>query len=143
MDNNSKLPNILVTGTPGVGKTTLCSLLESSLHEDGLTGFKYILLAERIKENKLYKDWNDKFDVSEYDEDMVCDHLEDEMSQGGVILEFHSCNFFPERWFDIVVLLRCDNTRLFDRLTERGYDQEKITENIEWEIMEVTSEEVR
>lgn len=131
MDNNSKLPNILVTGTPGVGKTTLCSLLESSLHEDGLTGFKYILLAERIKENKLYKDWNDKFDVSEYDEDMVCDHLEDEMSQGGVILEFHSCNFFPERWFDIVVLLRCDNTRLFDRLTERGYDQEKITENIE------------
>ena len=27
--NPALLPNILVTGTPGVGKTSLCSLLES------------------------------------------------------------------------------------------------------------------
>ncbi|CAI2382825.1 unnamed protein product [Moneuplotes crassus] len=140
---DTKLPNILVTGTPGVGKTTLCSLLESSLHEEGKTGYKYIMLAERIREEKLYKDWNKEFDVSEYDEDMVCDNLEDEMSKGGVILEFHSCGFFPERWFQLIVLLRCDNTHLYDRLAERGYDQNKITENIECEIMEVTSEEVR
>ena len=34
------LPNILVTGTPGVGKTSLCSLLESQLPEDyNLPGF--------------------------------------------------------------------------------------------------------
>jgi nucleoside-triphosphatase THEP1 len=34
------LPNILVTGTPGVGKTSLCSLLEAQLPEDyDLTGF--------------------------------------------------------------------------------------------------------
>ena len=65
------------------------------------------------------------------------------MKTGGIILEFHTSAFFPERWFDLVVLLRCDNMQLFDRLQERGYDQEKITENIECEIMEVTSEEVR
>ena len=65
------------------------------------------------------------------------------MKAGGIILEFHTSAFFPERWFDLVVLLRCDNMHLFDRLQERGYDQEKITENIECEIMEVTSEEVR
>ena len=143
MENNSKLPNILVTGTPGVGKTTLWSLLESSLHENGLTDYKYIMLAERIRENKLYKDWNEKFNVSEFDDDMVWDHLETEMEKGGVILEFHTSDFFPERWFQLIVLLRCDNTTLYDRLEERGYDQAKITENIEWEIMEVTSEEVR
>ena len=138
-----KLPNILVTGTPGVGKTTVCSLLESSLHESSLSSFKYIMLAEDIKKHKLFKDWNDKYDVCEYDEDLVCDYLEDEMDKGGVILEFHSSSFFPERWFQLVVLLRCDNTRLFDRLSERGYSDEKIKENIECEIMEVTSEEVR
>ena len=65
------------------------------------------------------------------------------MQKGGIILEFHSCDFFPERWFQLVVLLRCDNTNLYDRLAERGYNQEKITENIECEIMEVTSEEVK
>ena len=49
-------------------------------------------------------------------------------------MEFHSCDFFPERWFQLVVLLRCDNTNLYDRLQERGYKEEKITENIECEI---------
>ena len=27
--------------------------------------------------------------------------------------------FFPERWFDIVFVLRTNNTRLFDRLEQR------------------------
>lgn len=69
----------------------------------------------------MYKTWHEEHDVPEFDEDMVCDELEPIMAAGGVILEFHSCDFFPERWFQLVVLLRCDNTNLFDRLTERGY----------------------
>ncbi len=74
---------------------------------------------------------------------MVCDELEPYMSgRGGIILEFHSCDFFPERWFQLVILLRCDNTQLFDRLQERGYNEKKITENIECEILDVLKEEV-
>ena len=64
------------------------------------------------------------------------------MSAGGIILEFHSCDFFPERWFQMVVLLRCDNTNLFDRLKERGYKEDKITENIECEIFGELAAEV-
>ena len=96
-----QLPNILVTGTPGVGKTSLCSLLESQLVEEhGIHGFKYVKLAELINTKKLYKTWNEEFNVPEFDVDMVCDELEPMMSgDGGVILEFHSCDFFPERWF--------------------------------------------
>lgn len=68
-------------------------------------------LAELINTKKLYKKWNEDFNVPEFDIDLVCDELEPMMSQkGGVILEFHSCDFFPERWFDLVVLLRCNNT---------------------------------
>eukprot|EP00826_Nyctotherus_ovalis_P009491 TRINITY_DN12511_c0_g1_i6.p2 TRINITY_DN12511_c0_g1~~TRINITY_DN12511_c0_g1_i6.p2 ORF type:complete len:115 (+),score=27.18 TRINITY_DN12511_c0_g1_i6:246-590(+) len=73
---------------------------------------------------------------------MVCDELESVMQQGGVILEFHSCSFFPERWFQLIVLLRATNTQLYDRQTARGYKENKITENIQCEIMEVTSEAV-
>ena len=74
---------------------------------------------------------------------MVCDELEPLMSQrGGIILEFHSCDFFPERWFQLVVLLRCNNTLLFDRLKERGYKDEKITENVECEIFGELAAEV-
>lgn len=133
-----------MTGTPGVGKTTLCTLLESQFPEDyNLDGFTYVKLAELIREKKLYKRWNEEFDVPEFDEDMVCDELEPLMSsKGGIILEFHSCDFFPERWFDLVVLLRCDNTQLFDRLQARGYKQNKIEENIECEIFGELRDEV-
>lgn len=62
--------------------------------------------------------------------------------QGGIILEFHSCDFFPERWFDLVVLLRTQNTQLFDRLQARGYNQKKIDENIECEIFGELKDEV-
>ena len=138
------LPNILVTGTPGVGKTTLCTLLENQLEEAyKIKGFQYIKLVEWINNKKLYKKWNEEFNVPEFDEDMVCDELEPYMSnQGGIILEFHSCDFFPERWFDLVVLLRCNNTELYDRLQDRGYSEKKITENIECEIFGVLQEEV-
>lgn len=41
-----------------------------------------------------------------------------------------------------MVLLRCNNTELFDRLQTRGYNEKKITENIECEILDVLKEEV-
>ena len=41
------------------------------------------------------------------------------MSDGGIVLEHHTVDFFPERWFDLVLVLRCDNTILYDRLASR------------------------
>ena len=35
------------------------------------------------------------------------------------MVDFHSCDLFPERWFDYVIVLRTDNTILFDRLVAR------------------------
>ena len=81
VEMKNTLPNILVTGTPGVGKTSLCSLLEAQLPEEyDLQGFQYIKLAELINTKKLYDSWNKEFDVPEFDEDMVCDELEHLMS---------------------------------------------------------------
>ena len=57
------------------------------------------------------------------------------MSAGGKVLDHHSCDFYPERWFDLVVCLQTDNTVLYDRLAARGYAQNKITENVTCEIM--------
>lgn len=49
----------------------------------------------------------------------VCDELEDVMEQGGNIVDHHGCDFFPERWFDHVVVLQTDNSVLYDRLAKR------------------------
>ncbi len=49
----------------------------------------------------------------------VVDELESIMSRGGNIVDFHCADFFPERWFQLVVLLQCNNDVLYDRLTAR------------------------
>lgn len=71
------------------------------------------------------------------------DHLEPEMESGGNIMEYHSCDFFPERWFDAVFVIRCNNTILYDRLQDRGYNQTKVKENIECEIFQMVLNEAK
>ena len=93
----------------------------------------------------------------------LLDELEPSASAGGVILDWHTCEIFPERWADLVVVLRCDHTRLWNRLEKRcvfafygdraapahtrqcfrGYPLKKIQENNEAEIMEVVLDEAR
>lgn len=65
------------------------------------------------------------------------------MESGGNIVEYHSCDFFPERWFDAVFVIQCNNTILYDRLQERGYNQTKIKENIECEIFQMVLNEAK
>jgi adenylate kinase len=146
MSEEIKLPNILVTGTPGVGKTSFSMLLTDNLNErlqNCAKQFTYINIGKLITDKKLYTDWNKEFDVPEFDDDKVLDELEPLLAQGGIVLDFHSSSFLPEELIDLVVLIRCDNTILYDRLKARNYSDKKIKENIECEIMEVTSEEVR
>lgn len=73
----------------------------------------------------------------------VCDALEDKMEEGGVIVDYHGCDFFPERWFDMVLVLQTDNSVLWERLEKRGYGNKKLQDNVQCEIMHVIVEEAR
>jgi len=41
------------------------------------------------------------------------------MGEGGNVVDYHSCAFFPERWFQLVVVLKTDNGVLYPRLEDR------------------------
>jgi adenylate kinase len=73
----------------------------------------------------------------------LLDSLEDEVSAGGYIIDWLACDIFPERWIDLVVVLRTDSTLLYDRLTERNYSDKKREENMDAEIMQVILDEAR
>ncbi|KAL4448646.1 hypothetical protein ABPG75_005865 [Micractinium tetrahymenae] len=128
-------PNILVCGTPGTGKTTLCQQVAEA------TGLKHINIGDLVKAQSLHSGWDDEFECLVIDEDKVCDALEDMMGEGGCIVDYHGCDFFPERWFDLVVVLQTDNSVLWERLEKRAYSQKKIQENVQCEIMHVIVEE--
>lgn len=134
-------PNLIITGTPGVGKSTLARLLADTL-ESEFGSFQYVPVSDWVVAKHLYTHWNSDFEVPEFNEDKVCDELEPLANLGGLIIDFHTSGFFPESWIDFVVLLRADTSQIFDRLTERGYPEKKVTENIQCEIMNVTHEDV-
>jgi len=59
-------PNILITGTPGTGKSSLAESLRHNF--DGLT---HLNVSEIIKERKLAESHNSEWDTWEFDDDKV------------------------------------------------------------------------
>ncbi|KAI4602105.1 factor activating pos9 [Pestalotiopsis sp. 9143b] len=130
-------PNIVITGTPGVGKTTHCEVLAER------TGLRHLSINQIVKDKEAHEGYDDEFQSWVVDEDKLLDAMEDDVSKGGCILDWHACDLFPERWVDLVVVLRTDSTVLYDRLKTRNYPEAKLQENLDSEIMEVLLQEAR
>ncbi|MCJ1285482.1 factor activating pos9 [Xylographa opegraphella] len=130
-------PNIIMTGTPGVGKTSHAELLAQS------TGLKHLSINQIVKDRSCHEGWDAAMQTWIVDEDKLLDVIEDEVKTGGNIIDWHACDLFPRNWIDLVVVLRTDSTNLYDRLKARGYPEGKLQENLDSEIMEVVAEEAR
>jgi len=73
----------------------------------------------------------------------LLDAIEPDLEAGGQIIDWHACDMFPQSLIDLVVVVRCNSTILFDRLKSRGYSDKKLDENMDAEIMEVLLQEAR
>ena len=85
-------------------------------------------------------------DAFNIDEDKLLDELENilqtnKVSNTVTVIDSHYPSLYPERWFSAVVLLTCRSEDLWDRLSARGYADEKIQENVQAEIMMVVKDE--
>ncbi|KAI0120038.1 AAA domain-containing protein [Nemania sp. FL0031] len=130
-------PNIVVTGTPGVGKTTHCETLAER------TGLQHVSVNQIVKDKECHEGWDEEYHSWIVDEDKLLDALEDEVAEGGCIIDWHACDLFPERWVDLVVVLRVQTSTLYDRLKARKYPEKKLQENLDSEIMDVLLLEAR
>eukprot|EP01126_Amoeba_proteus_P054241 TRINITY_DN6662_c0_g1_i1.p1 TRINITY_DN6662_c0_g1~~TRINITY_DN6662_c0_g1_i1.p1 ORF type:complete len:204 (-),score=55.53 TRINITY_DN6662_c0_g1_i1:146-727(-) len=149
------MPNVLITGTPGVGVyTTLysrvrCNTELTVLGKSALAqalvqrdpSLHLVDVGKEVVEKGLHEGRDEEWDCLIIDEDKIVDELEPVMAARNNVVDYHSCDFFPERWFDLVVVLRTDNEVLYPRLEKRKYPENKITENISAEIMQVVLEE--
>lgn len=144
-------PNIVITGTPGTGKSTHSSLLASTYSPPSSSSshpLRQIDVGVLVKKEGFYTEYLEEWQSYEVNEDQLLDHLEpltgtkapepvdgedfdqaelaiakeqgeEADERGGLVLDWHTCDVWPERWVDLVVVLRCDHSVLWERLEKR------------------------
>ena len=147
------LPNILICGTPAVGKTStithLVSLLSDLTPALPSPSLRRLSITDLVKSHPtLSTTFSNKHDSYLVDDDTLMDAVSDKISdgkdEGGWLIDWHSAGGFATRWIDLVVVLRCEDTSImYDRLMKRGYNEEKVQENLDAEIFGVVGEEAK
>ncbi len=96
-----------------------------------------------MKQHECHEGKDTVFDSLVLDEDKLLDIMEPILAERGNIIDYHTCDFFPERWFDLILVLTTNTEILYDRLQARGYSANKVNENMECEIMQVVADSAR
>ena len=125
---------ILVTGTPGVGKTTISHKLASKL--DAL----YIGITELVKKKKLISSVDEDRRTLIADTEKVSKQLQETLAktEGSIIIEGHyAVDVVPKKDVNTVFVLRRDPRELKGALEKRGYEEKKLWENLAAEILDV------
>jgi adenylate kinase len=126
---------ILISGTPGTGKTTLASELAKRL------GYTFIDIGEYAAANHIYLGVDAKRNTKIINEQKLSKKLEKEAraADGKVIMSSHYAEILNPRLVEIVIVLRTHPDELKRRLIQRAWSPEKIQENLEAEILGVCS----
>lgn len=137
----SNLPNFLIAGTPGTGKTTICNKLIEKLKDD----YQHLNISDYAKENNLCDEFDEKRNCFVINDDKLIDHIGDLMKETdkSIIFDYHGCDLFETDWIKAIFVLRTSNDQLYQRLQARNYCESKITENIECEIFQVILDEAK
>lgn len=127
------LPNIAISGTPGVGKSTLCQRLATRL-----PSLTLLDLTSEAKPHNCRLEYDSALSCWVIDEEKLAKKLSPTLQHpGGRIIDYMHAAIWPAAApVDLVVTVRCTDTRLlWDRYQERNYKKEKIEQNIDCEIM--------
>ncbi|CAE6397350.1 unnamed protein product [Rhizoctonia solani] len=112
-----KYPIIVITGTPGTGKSTHAELVASQ----SSIPLRHVNVGDLVKEKGLHEGFDEEWQSYIVDEDKVIDEIEPMTVNGGLILDWHTCDAFPER----------------------NYPLQKIQENNTSEIMQTVLDEAK
>jgi adenylate kinase len=130
---------IFLTGTPGVGKTTLTNLIEKN------PSWQVIKINQLAEERNLFSGTDKEKGYKIIDLDVLCPEIESIISEKSlkksenIVIDGHLSHFCPGA--DLVIVLRVHPSVLKERLIKRDYSASKIQENLEAEALGVCSME--
>ena len=143
---------IVVTGTPGTGKTALSRKIANKLN------LHYIDVNNVIRKYKIAEGYDQKMKTKIVDIKKLNKALIMEISQykktiknkphksskknpneikNGIIIDSHLSHYLAKKYVDLCIVTKCDLKVLRKRLKKRKYSEEKVRENLDAEIFDV------
>ena len=125
---------IIITGTPGVGKTTISQALAKRLNGT------HINVSTLVQQEHLIEGRDEQRDTVIVDSLRLSNRLQQIIARQSetIILDTHyTSDSFTQLDITLVVVIRLDPDELKKRLQARKYNEKKIFENVAAEILDV------
>lgn len=129
------MKRVIISGTPGTGKTSISKLLTQKINA------RMISLSKLAISNNLTIGYDLKRETSVIDAKKIILQvhkiIETCINQNieVIIIESHFSDIIPNNLIDYAIVLRCHPDELIRRLKDRNYKKEKILENVQAEIL--------
>ena len=125
---------IVLSGVPGVGKSTIAEKLAKKLNAD------VVHLSKLVIDNKLYISYDKIRETYVIDEEKVSAKIKELINKCRkkyMVIEGHYGELVPKEYIDFFFVLRLNPLILYERLKERKWPERKIKENVAAEILAV------
>ena len=127
---------IIISGTPGCGKTSISNIL-STKENIKVISINYLLDNYDLN---LGTDEVREYKIVDVDNMIpIVDEIKEKYEDKTIIFEGHLAQDYPNA--DKVIVLRCNPLELEKRLNTRDWTDKKIHENIEAEILAICTQE--
>ena len=154
---------IIVTGTPGTGKTALSVNLAKKLR------FYYVDVNKVIRKYGLSESYDRKrktkiVDVKKLNRALIKEvssikkypitksHIKkskkvqknnNKKIKKGLVIDSHLSHYLPKRYADLCIVTKCNLKTLKNRLKKKKYSEDKIRENLDAEIFDICLNEAK
>ncbi|MBS3131584.1 AAA family ATPase [Candidatus Woesearchaeota archaeon] len=138
------MKTIIVTGTPGTGKTTLAKKL-SEIMKFAYIDANKVIAKYNLSEGYDYKRKSKIIDTKKLNSKIleIIKEIEKSKKYGVAIIDTHLSHYIPKNKADICIVTKCGLKTLARRLKKRSYSKEKIRENMDAEIFDVCLNEAK
>ncbi|MCH8519980.1 MAG: AAA family ATPase [Nanoarchaeota archaeon] len=121
---------IAISGSVGVGKTTITKLLSKKLQFDII---HLNDIAQKFKKEDIIQLQTFDFDVEK-----CLNFIEKEFeNKNNIIFEGHFAHLLSPDFIDILIIINRDLKELHQEYIQRGYNEQKVKDNLEVESLNV------